>query len=121
MSEAEQLALKLVDWVSTVTQLDAEKGLLPNAEDWRRNAEVLFGQLLAEISTLKIQLQGAELEGKNWRAAAVRTGQELAEARADIAEKREGILLIKRMLERPDVQAHTDALEFIHRPERSKT
>jgi hypothetical protein len=37
-----RFAQKLVDWVATVTQLDPERGQLPNAEDWRRNAEKLF-------------------------------------------------------------------------------
>jgi hypothetical protein len=40
----------------------------------------------------------------------------LAAAHDRIAELEEGVLLIKRMLLRPDLQAHTDALEFIHRP-----
>lgn len=37
---------KLVDWVAMVTQLDPEKDELPNVEDWRRNAEKLFGQAM---------------------------------------------------------------------------
>ena len=38
----EEFGEKLVAWVATVTQLDPEKGELPNVEDWRRNAEKLF-------------------------------------------------------------------------------
>lgn len=37
-----EFAQKLVDWVSTVTQLDPEKGELANVDDWHRNAEKLF-------------------------------------------------------------------------------
>ncbi len=37
-----QLAQKLVDWVSTVTQADPDGKGLPHEEDWRRNAEQLF-------------------------------------------------------------------------------
>jgi hypothetical protein len=38
----DQFAQKLVDFVATVTQLDPDKGELPNADIWRRNAEKLF-------------------------------------------------------------------------------
>jgi hypothetical protein len=48
MKTPEQLAQKLVDWVATTTQLDPEKGELPNVEDWRRNAEKLIGQIIEE-------------------------------------------------------------------------
>ncbi len=37
-----EFAQRLVDNVATATQLDPEKGELPNVDDWRRNAEKLF-------------------------------------------------------------------------------
>jgi hypothetical protein len=48
VTDAQRLAQKLVDWVATVTQLDPEKGQLANVEDWRRNAEALFEQVLSD-------------------------------------------------------------------------
>lgn len=41
-------AQRLVDNVATATQLDPDKGELPNVEDWRRNAEKLFAALTTE-------------------------------------------------------------------------
>jgi hypothetical protein len=42
MISAERFAEKLVDWVSTTTQLDPDEGELENVDDWRRNAQALF-------------------------------------------------------------------------------
>jgi hypothetical protein len=44
----EEYAQKLVDWVSTVTQLDTEKGELPNVDDWQCNAAKLFRAAVEE-------------------------------------------------------------------------
>lgn len=41
-------AQRLVDNVSTVTQLDPEKDELPNVDDWRRCAEQLFDFAIAQ-------------------------------------------------------------------------
>jgi hypothetical protein len=46
---AEWWAQKLVDYVATVTQLDPEKGELPNVDDWRRCAEKLMAQMIGEM------------------------------------------------------------------------
>lgn len=43
---ARAFADRLVDNVSCATQLDPEKGELPNVDDWRRNAEKLVAELL---------------------------------------------------------------------------
>jgi len=37
-----EFAQRLVDNVAAATQLDPDKGELPNVDDWRRNAEALF-------------------------------------------------------------------------------
>lgn len=43
---AKRWAQRLVDNVSTATQLDVEKDELPNVDDWRRNAEMLFREAI---------------------------------------------------------------------------
>ena len=55
MSTPEEWAQKLVDYVATVTQLDDEKGLLPNAEDWRRCAVNLFTLAMREAADAVVQ------------------------------------------------------------------
>ena len=53
MRTPEQWADMLVDFVAAVTQLDPEKDELPNVEDWRRNAVVLFRQAALEAAKEK--------------------------------------------------------------------
>lgn len=56
----QEFADKLVDWVATVTQLDPEKGELPNVEDWRRNAEKLFVQSSVSAAALRAAREALE-------------------------------------------------------------